>query len=426
MNSSPVATRLRLLAWSLPMAVAAELCIGLFVLWITSVSVIVVGAGIPLTLLASVGVRWTANRYRTWAGNLLGEPIPEPYLAVPSGAGIFRRLARILTDVATWRDWIFMLVMASIGFALWMLSLGLFAGGLFYLIYPFLWSVTPPQAFGDPFGFFHIGRLADTFVIAPLGLVFWVVWWYSVTPLARLIARISRSLLQPTGQAQLSARVQQLTSSRAETVDTQAAELRRIERDLHDGAQARLVALGMSLGLAEDLLARDPEAARRLVAEARDSTNNALAELRDLVRGIHPPVLADRGLDGAVRALALSIGLPVDITIELPGRLPAPVESAAYFAVAECLTNALKHSGAARITVDIGYTAGLLVLRVMDDGRGGANPSGGSGLRGIERRLAAFDGQLSIASPPGGPTQVRMTVPCELSSPRTSPSSGTA
>ena len=149
----------------------------------------------------------------------------------------------------------------------------------------------------------------------------------------------------------------QLAASRAETVDTQASELRRIERDLHDGAQARLASLGMSLGLAEQLLAEDPQAVARLLSEARESTSTALVELRNLVRGIHPPVLADRGLDGAIQALALGNPVPTTVTIQVPGRLPASVESAAYFAVAEALANAIKHANAHRISIRLEYTA---------------------------------------------------------------------
>jgi signal transduction histidine kinase len=218
-------------------------------------------------------------------------------------------------------------------------------------------------------------------------------------------------MLSPSEQAQLAARVQQLTESRAETVDTQAAELRRIERDLHDGAQARLVSLGMSLGLAEERLEHDPAFARQLLAEARTANTQALAELRDLVRGIHPPVLADRGLVGAVEALALTGAVPIKVHTNLDGRLPAPVESAAYFAVAEALSNAIKHGGAGQIDIGLTRADSVLRLEVRDDGRGGAVVEGGSGLRGIERRLAAFDGCLELHSPPGGPTIVLMELP---------------
>ncbi|UQX89770.1 sensor histidine kinase [Jatrophihabitans telluris] len=418
--------RLALVALALPLAVLAEVSIALFVIWIVGVSTLFVGVGIALLLAAMLGTRLVAGLHRQYASRVLAVPIARPYLRSAPGAGPVRRLSTVLTDPASWRDWAWLLVNATVGFALQILTFTLFIAGVFYLIYPFLWAVTPRQVFSSPFGFYTINHLADALVLVPIGLFFLSLWWLTALPIARGYARLAVSLLAPTKGSALRARVSQLTTSRAETVDTQAAELRRIERDLHDGAQARLVSLGMSLGLAEELLARDPEAARSLLAEARAATTSALAELRDLVRGIHPPVLADRGLDGAVRALALASPLPTTVSVALPGRLPAPVESAGYFAVAECLTNAIKHSRARSIAIDIGHADGRLQLRVRDDGQGGASLAGGTGLSGIQRRLAAFDGQLSLESPPGGPTEVRMSLPCELSSPRTSPSSGTA
>jgi signal transduction histidine kinase len=219
---------------------------------------------------------------------------------------------------------------------------------------------------------------------------------------------------------QLTRQVQQLTESRAVVVDTAASDLRRLERDLHDGAQARLVAVGMSLRAAERLIPVNPDAALALVAEARNSSARALVELRELVRGVHPPVLADRGLGDAVRALALDCPLGVETDIDLPGRPPAPVETACYFAVAELLTNAAKHSGARQARVDVRYADGRLRVEVTDFGLGGADSSAGSGLAGVEKRLAAFDGIMAISSPAGGPTIVALEVPCALSSPKTS------
>jgi signal transduction histidine kinase len=224
---------------------------------------------------------------------------------------------------------------------------------------------------------------------------------------------------------QLTRRVQTLTQTRREAVDTAAAELRRIERDLHDGAQARLVALGISLQAAQRLFPTNPEAALALVAEAKESSSQALTELRDLVRGIYPPVLADRGLADAIRALALDVPLPVELDIDLPGAINLPVASAVYFSVAEALTNVTKHAGARSVRIQLsqsslGGGAGLLRAQVTDDGCGGADPALGTGLAGVERRLAAFDGILAVSSPPGGPTIVVIEVPCALSSPKTS------
>jgi signal transduction histidine kinase len=219
--------------------------------------------------------------------------------------------------------------------------------------------------------------------------------------------------------ADLAGRVARLTESRGHAVDAAAAELRRIERDLHDGAQARLVALGMNLRAVERVLPTSPQAALALVAEARETSVRALNELRDLIRGICPPVLSDRGLGHAVQALVLDTPLPTALEVDLPGRLTAPVESACYFAVAEALANAVKHSGARHAGIRIRYASGLLRIEVADDGVGGADPERGTGLQGVERRLGTFDGIMAVSSPPGGPTMIAMEVPCALLSPKT-------
>ena len=238
--------------------------------------------------------------------------------------------------------------------------------------------------------------------------------------------------------ASLTQRVQTLTQTRTDAVDAAVAELRRIERDLHDGAQARLVALGMSLQAAERMFASNPEAALALVIEAKETSSRALTDLRDLVRGIYPPVLADRGLADAVRALVLDTPLHTELDIDLPGPaatggqgnraatggqgntagriIEMPVGAAVYFAVAEALANAVRHSGARTVRIHLSYAAGTLRAQVTDDGAGGADPAAGTGLAGVERRLATFDGILAVSSPPGGPTIIAIEVPCGLSS----------
>jgi signal transduction histidine kinase len=273
--------------------------------------------------------------------------------------------------------------------------------------------------------FWPIESLEEGWASAPQGLIFLSVGLVAAPWLRWVDARFAKLFLAPTKAAELRMRVTQLTVIRADTVDAQAAELRRIERDLHDGAQARLVSLGMTIGLAEELVERDPAAARKLLAEAREASGTALVELRHLVRGIHPPVLAERGLDGAVKALALSLPVPTTVETDVPARLETPVESAAYFAVAEALTNVVRHSGAHSAWVRLHHEDDILHMTVGDDGSGGADPSAGTGLHGIERRLAAFDGTMTLSSPKGGPTVVTMELPCALSSPRTSLSSGT-
>jgi signal transduction histidine kinase len=400
----------------------------LLVLSIVSLSFVsVLGTGIVLAPLVMVAVRGLANERRRLARAWSGIEIPVPYRSAPPFAeyavvAAWQRFRWVVTDPATWRDLLWLLA-APVTLALGILPAAIIAYGIEgILVMPVLLPFTDGYHYGA--GWF-LDLPLEGLISIPLGVGF-LVLGLAVTPeLLRLHDRFTRGLLGPTKKAELDLRVRHLARTRAETVDAQAAELRRIERDLHDGAQARLVALGMSLGMAEDLVTRDPVAAQKLLAEARDASNLALSELRDLVRGIHPPVLAERGLDGAVRALALSLPMPVEVDIDLAGRPDAPVESAAYFAVAEALANVVKHSGARNAWVLIRHNGAGLGMTVSDDGVGGANPTGGTGLRGIERRLAAFDGTIAVHSPYGGPTVVTMELPCALSSPKTSPSSGT-
>ncbi|MGH3068066.1 MAG: sensor histidine kinase [Streptosporangiaceae bacterium] len=280
------------------------------------------------------------------------------------------------------------------------------------------WQSLPPglERPGLLFGTVLVGSRETAMLAGAEASAFLVVAAWLVP---RTIGAHARGILVPGRDLELEGRVQRLTETRDLVVDHAATELRRIERDLHDGAQARLIALGMNLRAVERMLPARPDAALALVAEARETSLRALSDLRDLVRGICPPVLADRGLGHAVRALALDTPFPVDLDIDLPGRLSTPVESACYFAVAEALANAVRHSGARRVHIRMQHTAGLLRVQVADDGAGGADPARGSGLRGVEQRLGAFDGILAVSSPPGGPTMIAMEVPCALSSPKT-------
>jgi signal transduction histidine kinase len=267
-----------------------------------------------------------------------------------------------------------------------------------------------------PFGAVLVSSPATANAAAVEGLAFLALGaWLAPQTFPRV-----RRMLGGASDPELTRRVERLTESRAVAVNTASADLRRLERDLHDGAQARLVALGMSLRAAERLIPTSPEAALALVAEARETSAKALTELRELVRGVLPPVLADRGLADAVRALALDSPLHVQTEIDLPGRLPRPVETACYFAVAELLTNAAKHSGSQDARIAMSHAGRLLRIEVTDFGLGGADPARGSGLAGVEKRLATFDGILAVSSPAGGPTIVVMEVPCVLSSPKTS------
>jgi signal transduction histidine kinase len=310
-----------------------------------------------------------------------------------------------VTDPALWRDVAWTLVCGAVA-----------VGGLGFLVLsPWLFDQLGPDGeFAKP------GVLYGLALLMSPALVLW-----GAPVVLDLHARAARMVIGPSRQGELAARVRHLSETRAETIDHNAAELRRIERDLHDGAQARLVALGMALNAAEQLFDTDPAAARALVTEAKATSAKALGELRDLVRGVHPPVLADRGLLDAVQALTLDLPLRVQLSGGLDVRPPRAVESAAYFAVSELLANTVKHAQARHGWIEIGHTDGMLRIVVGDDGCGDADPGRGSGLRGIERRLAAFDGVLAVSSPAGGPTIASLEIPCASPSPKTSSSSAT-
>jgi signal transduction histidine kinase len=371
-----------------------------------------VGLGVVLAPKSLLAVRRQADLQRRWALEWSGVTIATPYRSLSAKPTnrlfrVFRRCRWVLGDPATWRDLLWTLVNVPVSAVLGLLPAFLLVAGS-WIVVGDCGTVLDGWTHSAPNGFllqvFYLGMLPACVIAGP---------W-----LLKMHAAAASSLLAPT-RNEMAARVGQLADSRWDAVDTSAAELRRIERDLHDGAQARLVALGMNIGFAEQVVRDNPDLALTLLAEARASSGQALSELRTLVRGIHPPVLAERGIDGAVRALALSLPLPVDLHIELPGRPLPPVESAAYFAIAEALANVIKHSGANRAWVQLEYDHGRLVAIVGDNGAGGAHPRAGGGLQGIERRLNAFDGMVAVTSPVGGPTQVTMELPCELSLART-------
>ncbi|MEV0750231.1 histidine kinase [Streptomyces sp. NPDC050273] len=247
-------------------------------------------------------------------------------------------------------------------------------------------------------------------VVGTLGLVAAV----ASAPYAwRCVEPVAVRFLRPSPAMALADRVDELTAQRADATVAQAAEIRRIERDLHDGAQARLVGLGLSLATAEKLMETDPGQAKALMREARAGATASLTELRELVQGINPPVLNDRGLIDAVRALALDSPLEAAVSADLQLSLDPPIESALYFAIAELLTNAVKHAHANQARISITQDDTDIVIDVEDDGRGGAGLRADGGLAGLRRRLAVFDGALEITSPEGGPTRVRIMVPCE-------------
>ncbi|WP_411140606.1 histidine kinase [Streptomyces sp. x-80] len=401
--------------------------LALFVLTVLSMALMVLGVGILTTPVVVSWARSFAQLRRVWGYEVAGLRIPAAYRPFPARLrrgplGQAQRCAVLLRDPATWRELLWLPVDLSAGFLLVLLPPSLVGYGVGFVLLPLLHWLTGLGGELLGLGALTTGRPGLIYALVPVGAGLLVLARYANPALLRAHFQLAAVFLTPP-RAELAARVARLTETRHDAVDASAAELRRIERDLHDGAQARLVAVGMSLGAIEALIEKDPARAKELAGRARRSSAEALTELRDLVRGIHPPVLAERGLGDAVRALALRTALPVEVTAELPGRLPAPVESAAYFAVSEILTNAAKHSGAERVRVDIRYADALLRIAVTDDGRGGAvlhsgaaddagGGAPGSGLRGVERRLGTFDGVLAVSSPVGGPTLVTMEIPC--------------
>ncbi len=419
-----VSRRLKLSGLALVYVLLAVPALVLLCVLTTALGVAIVGVGM-VVLLAFVPLnQQLANVHRKLSGRILGVKIEQPYLPTESASG-FGLLKRWMNDPARWRDWAWTWMSVTVGWALSWISFGLVLAPIWFLIYPFLYWVTPEGVFDVNYGIFKLDTQAESFFEWTWMLVAFGAWWKLEPIFMRWRAELDRSLLSPSRET-LERRVAEVSASRTETIDHSAAELRRIERDLHDGAQARLVALGMNLGLAQEMLATDPEGAAALLEEARGVTTSALGDLRSVVRGIHPPVLADRGLAGAVQALALDMPFPTSVMISLAGRPPAPIESAVFFATSELLANIGKHAGATRVLVEVSHDGATLHVRVEDDGRGGAEVAAGSGLAGVARRLSAFDGTMDVSSPAKGPTVITLEVPCELSSPKTSPSSGTA
>ncbi|MEU6192936.1 sensor domain-containing protein [Streptomyces sp. NPDC047061] len=334
--------------------------------WVSGVLTLTV-IGIPLLAATLLGARQLGKLERGRARALLGvrveEPTPLPWSRRGAGTG---RLWMTLKDPVGWRT----------------------------LLYDFIrlpWGVL-------------------TFCLTLVSLfVLWPVLPFIARGLANVDRAMVRGLLSPSDE--LERRIAELESDRGVVVDTAAADLRRIERDLHDGAQARLVNLAMGLGLAKEKLLEDPDAAAAMVEEAHGEVKLALQELRDLARGIHPAVLTDRGLDAALSSVASRCTVPVQVTADLPSRPAAAIEGIAYFTVSELLQNISKHSGARTASVDVWRADDRLLIQVQDDGRGGASLDGGSGMRGLADRLGAVDGLFVVNSPAGGPTTVTAELP---------------
>lgn len=396
------------------LAVVAVTELVVFVVVVTAGSLIGVGVGLFVLPPAVLLMRSLTDRVRASADAWSGVRIPSPYLPEPAGSTPVRRCHHLLGDRANWRDALWLLVDSSLGILLTLTPLLLILHGIRGLTMPFLVGTEAAEWLGTWYVVLPVDDRPTAWFAAILGLAHFPLALWSAPHLLKLHARLAATLLAPTEVTRLTNRVQHLAESRDDAVGSQATELRRIERDLHDGAQTHLVAMGMTLDAAMRVLDSHPEAARSLMDEAKNSSAKALQQLRDLVRGIQPPVLVDRGIADAIRTLAIENPLRIETTIDLPGRPSLAVETAAYFSVSELLNNAMKHSGADSGAINVHYEFGRLVINVSDNGRGGANTEGGSGLRGIEKRLAPLDGFVTILSPLGGPTMVTIEIPCGL------------
>ncbi|GAB4060767.1 sensor histidine kinase [Catellatospora paridis] len=392
LGRSGVVERLRLTVLSAGHAAAGIAALVLALLMTGSFPALLSVTGLLILWLAVPLAAHLTQAHRSVAARLLDEPVIARY-ADTTGKNPVTAMTVWIRDPARWRDFAFCWFSGT--------------GGLLMSLVPVVFLAGPPVhviiglAQGDWLWFTAAAAMCGPSLL---------VWWLLTVPMVRARLHADRAILDHSRGERLRERVDQVVRSRSATVDHNEAELRRIERDLHDGAQARIVAAGMNVGLAEKLVHTDPDTAVALLREAQDTTISALEDLRTLVRGIHPPILADRGLVSGIEALAIPIPIPVTVALRLP-RLAPPVESAAYFAVAECLANVAKHAHATRAWVVGDHDGDTLRLTVGDDGRAGADP-GGTGLAGVARRVAAFDGTLTVTSPASGGTEVRMEVRC--------------
>ncbi|MFF1719881.1 sensor histidine kinase [Streptomyces sviceus] len=371
--------------------------------------------GIPVFAAGLAGCRGLGALERARARGLLGLEVGDPEPLGMRKPGFMAWIGAVLKSGTSWRTLLYSVVhlpWAIFSFAVavnfWVYGWALLTYPLWFWVFPVYVGQDGLQLYGDQTHHIYLNNPFEIGVTALVGLLFTLATPWIVRALTMVDRVMVHGLLGPT---RLSARVVELESDRGVVVDTAAADLRRIERDLHDGAQARLVALAMDLGLAKEKLTEDPAAAARMVDEAHGEVKTALQELRDLARGIHPAVLTDRGLDAALSAVASRCTVPVQVEVDLPAR-PAPaIEGIAYFTVSELLQNISKHSRATFAAVDVWRVEDRLMLQVVDNGVGGADVSSGSGLTGLAERLDAVDGILVVDSPVGGPTRVTAELP---------------
>lgn len=369
--------------------------------------------GLPLIALVLTCWRQFGRLHRWLADRLLGEHIAAPHRLRPA-AGRLDRIGRRLGDVVAWRAVAYQIIKVPQSILAAAVCLAPLVFGLWSASYPIWWRLVPANdgrhKHGFPVDGFYFDTWPRAFLVCVAGLLALAVWPWLLRTVLVLDRLLARGLLGPVRTSQ---RITDLEQTRALAVEDAAATVRKIERDLHDGAQARLVSLAMSLTLVQDTLRRDDvdlTRARTLVDTAHQGAKEAIAELRDLVRGIHPPVL-DQGLEPALRTLAARSTPPAMVRFDLPTRLSPAIETIGYFCAAELLTNVTRHAAAKHIELTARLTGGLLVLKVVDDGDGGADPAGGTGLAGLAARVRTVDGRMHIDSQPGGPTVITVALP---------------
>jgi signal transduction histidine kinase len=371
------------------------------------VSVAVVIIGIPILIGTVYAWGWMAGCERRIIGTLTGTCIPSPYRPAPPGGRLNRLRAR-LADPATWKDLTFLLLQFPFGLVSFILAAAVLGVGVQALTLP-LWYWAIPD--GVDVGIFHVHRLWEALALVPLGGVVLALGIPALSALGRLYVSYAEVLLGSNVDPAVTAQMTDLRDARSRIIEAADAERRRIERDLHDGAQQRLVALALTLRMAEKRAAEGNTEAADLVRQAGDEAGLALKELRDLARGIHPAILTNRGLPAALDDLAGRASVPVEVVAAPQDRLPDQVEAAAYFVVSECLANIGKHAEATAAQVSVTPQHGHLLVTVSDDGVGGAKLDGGSGLQGLQDRVGALEGTLAVESVPGGGTRVLATIP---------------
>ncbi|MFB4306301.1 sensor histidine kinase [Actinomadura sp. GTD37] len=395
------------LGWFVVLAVGLTLSLGLLIIWV----------GVPLLAMLMVAWRFGAMLERRFVRLAFGVAVPDPYRPPPERRNPLSKLKGMATDAATWKDLAYLFALFPVTLVEFAVSAAVWGTTVTTLFLP-VFVAANGGGVEISFGVvsYWAGNPLEAVPVMALGLVFLTLAMYVTRAMAVGHAVFAALLLGPSPahaeNVELRRRTEHLRASRARGVDAAEFERRRIERDLHDGAQQRLLAVAMDIGRARAKLDDDPEGARALIEQAHTGTKEAISELRDLARGIYPAILTDRGLDPALSGLAGRAPVPVEVEVDLPERPPAAVESIAYFIVAESLANVAKYARATQVSVRVAREDRWVVVEIIDNGAGGAVARPGGGLAGLADRAATIDGMLIVDSPPGGPTIVRADLPC--------------